>query len=231
MKDMLRKAAAIVSAAVLCIAAVGCAEKEAESKESNNMVGSPSDDMSLEENDMPYGATMTSLSSDRDEKLTIDADFDPRFFAKDGNDVPEIYLISNYLTALQSSDEELMKKVFYTPYLEKTVKERNYSSLKEYLEKYTEVILNKSHGNFEFTYFAVSSCYDESEDPESFTEIDARLDEAAGEKISDKVQSRKLVYLDVTLRDAEGKYYQLDSYLGYDVSLYVYNIDGEYYLL
>ena len=35
----------------------------------------------------------------------------------------------------------------------------------------------------------------------------------------------------ITLKDVENKYYQLNSYLGYDISVYVYNIDGKYYLL
>ena len=234
MKAMLKKAAAVVSAAVLCVAAVGCSNKDTESSKSeSNLVGGPSDGMSLDEEDMPYGATMTSLKSSTNDKLTLDADFDPRYFAQEGTDYPEIYLISNYLTALQNGDEDAMKEIFYAPYLERSVKERNYESVKDYLEKYLDVLMTKAHGQFEFTYFTVDTCLNEneSEDLTSFSEIDAKLDLAAGEKLSEKVKSRKLVYLDVTLKDVENKYYQLNSYLGYDISVYVYNIDGKYYLL
>ena len=234
MKAMLKKAAAVVSAAVLCAAAVGCSNKDTESSKSeSNLVGGPSDGMSLDEDDMPYGATMTSLKSSTNDKLTLDVDFDPRYFAQEGTDYPEIYLISNYLPALQNGDEDAMKEVFYAPYLERSVKERNYESVKDYLEKYLDVLMTKAHGQFEFTYFTVDTCLNEneSEDLTSFSEIDAKLDLAAGEKLSEKVKSRKLVYLDVTLKDVENKYYQLNSYLGYDISVYVYNIDGKYYLL
>ena len=233
MKKFMRRAAAAFTAAVLCASAASCSRKAENSQPENNLVGGPSEGMEMDEDEMPYGATMTSLSSDRVEKLSIDADFDPRFFDKVGDEYPEVYLAADYLKALQDADEAKMKELFYTSYLERTVKERNYSSVQEYLEKYTDVIVNKAHGAFEFTYFTIDSCYNEADGEEmtAFSEVDAKLDQAAGEALSDKVLSRKLVYLDVTLKDQEGKYYQLTDYLGYDISVYIYNIDGTYYLL
>ena len=240
MKNMLIKAAALVSAAVLCMASAGCAEKDSDHEGAHthfnegNMVGNPEDGENLAEEAMPYGATMTSLKCSSNEKLSMDVDFDARYFAEENGEYPEIYMAADYLKALQNCDSEALEKLFYKPFLQKLVEDRGCTTTQEYLDQYHDKLMDKTNGLVvEFTYMTVDTCLNENEsnDLTEFDSADAKLDEAAGEKISDKVKSRKLIYMDVTFSDSEGNSHQLNNYLGYDLSVYIYNIDGTYYLI
>ena len=232
MKRIMRRTAAALTAAVLCAAVVGCSRKNENSSE-RNMVGAASDGESVASEDLPYGAMMTSLSSEREEKLCIDVDFDARYFVKEGEEYPEVFLAAEYLKALQEKDEAKMKEIFYEPYLIQQVLERNYKSVQEFLDKYYESLSEKLGGDFKFTYFTIDTCLNENESDEvtHFSSVDARLDTAAEEKLSQKVTSRKVLYMDVTVEDKDGNSHQLNSLIGSDISVYVYQIDGKYYLL
>ena len=233
MRNFMKKAAAVVTAAVLCASAASCTRKEENSSEGHNMVGSASGDTSVSSDDLPYGAMMTSLSSEREEKLSLDVDFDARYFAKEGETYPEVYLAADYLMALQNKDEAKMKEIFYEPYLVQQILERNYQSVRDFLDKYYESLSEKLGGDFKFTYFTIDTCLNENEADEltNFSSVDARLDTAAEEKLSQKVTSRKVLYMDVTVEDKDGNSHQLNSLIGSDISVYVYQIDGKYYLL
>ncbi|MBR1824377.1 MAG: hypothetical protein IJ779_09120 [Ruminococcus sp.] len=231
MKAMLKKAAAVLSSAMVLVTAVGCADKD-DHDHDHNLVGSPADGASVAEEDLPYGATMTSLKSSNVEGLSLDAEFDSRYFAQEGSDYPEIYLLADYLTAVQDSDADALEKLFYPSYLETVLKERGYASTKEYLDNYHERLVSEVNSSFKFEYLTVDACLNENEsnDLTEFRDLDTKLDSCAGETVSDKVKSRKLVYLDAAFEDEQGNFSQLNSCLGNDLEIYIYNIDGKYYL-
>ncbi|MBQ1518388.1 MAG: hypothetical protein IIZ53_00875 [Ruminococcus sp.] len=235
--DIIRKTAALITAAAMMTAA-GCSstvkKTEGSSSSASNIVGNgPSDSLVMDEDNMPYGATMTSLQTQHNDKVKVDIDFDPRYFVQDGTDYPEIYLLTEYVNAMQNRDSAAMEKLFYKPYLEYSVKEKNYESVQEYLDQYIGNLENKSRSQIEFTYAVVDTCLNENEDEilTNFNFVDSKIDELSGEKLSDKVKSRKLVYMDLSFKDGQDKTYMLNDTLGYDMSVYVYNIDGTYYLL
>lgn len=234
MKAIFKRTAAVVAAAAMMTVSVACSSGKNEESSSSNLVGNgPSDGLEVKEEDMPYGATMTSLKAANNDKVKMDIDFDPRYFVQEGTDYPEIYLLTEYLEAMQKRDSAAMEKIFYKPFLEYSVKTSNFESVQDYLDKYIDNLETRARSQIEFTYAVVDTCLNENEKNEltDFEFVDSKLDELAGEKLSDKVKSRKLVYMDVSFKDSQDNYYMLNDTLDYDISVYIYNIDGTYYLL
>jgi len=234
MKAILKKTAAVVTAAAMMTVSAACSSKKEESSSLSNMVGNgPSDSLVMDEDNMPYGATMTSLKNSNNDKVKIDIDFDPRYFEQDGTDYPEIYLLTEYIEAMQNRDSEKLEKLFYKPYLDFSVQRSSFSDTADYLEKYVDNLENRAKSEIEFTYIVVDTCLNEneSENLTDFEFVDQKINELSGEQLTDKVKSRKLVYMDIAFKDSQGNTYMINDTLGSDLSVYIYNIDGTYYLL
>lgn len=235
MKAIFRNAAIIAAAALMMTSAAACSDQKNESSSGNNMVGNvPSDSLVMDEENMPYGATMVSLKKKNNDKVKIDIDFDPRYFVQEGeSDYPEIYLLTEYIEAMQNKDGATIDKLFYKPYHDYSMSNTNYEDTQDYIEKFMDMLMTRARSNIEFTYSVVDTCLNEneSENLTDFEFVDSKLDELTGEKITDKIKSRKLVYMDISYKDDSGNYYQINDSLGHDLSVYIYNIDGTYYLL
>lgn len=234
MKALLKKTAALLSASVLMTAMTACSSESGHDHEHHIVEDDLSDDVNVEEENLPYGATMTSLKKDHNDKVKIDIDFDPRYFTEDGEqDYPEIYLITDYIEAMQNKDGAAINEIFYKPYLDYLMSRTSYADSQAYIDSFMNKITSKTGDGIEFNYAVVDTCLNEneSENLTEFEAIDSTLDEITGENISEKVQSRKLVYVDIFFSGSEGNYSQLNECLGNDLSVYIYNIDGRYYLL
>ncbi|MCQ2460122.1 MAG: hypothetical protein MJ081_07115 [Ruminococcus sp.] len=226
----------IALSAGMLLSAVSCGQKKEEPK--NNLVSSsPAEDISVNEENMPYGATVVRLRPSSDEDLKIDVEFDRRYFNSydegEKKKYPEIYLISDYIYAISNKDVDLMEKIFYKDYLLYNIKGNGYETTQDYLEQYRQSLKDAIGAEFDLDYIIVDTCVNENESDNvtGFSVIDDQLNEIAGEKISDRVTSRKAVYLDVFFTDENKNFRQLNNLIGYDISLYIYEIDGQYYLL
>ena len=235
MKTLLKKTVVMLTAAAVMTVSASCSSKDNKESNNSNMVGNgPSDSLVLDEENMPYGATMSSLKTSFDKNVKIDIDFDPRYFVKEGeNEYPEIYLLTEYIDAMQNKDGATIDKLFYKPYHDFAMSNTSYENTQEYIDTFMDNLMTRARSEIKFTYAVVDTCLNEneSENLTDFEFVDSKIDELAGEKISEKVKSRKLVYMDISYKDDNGGYYQINDYLGHDISVYIYNIDGTYYLL
>lgn len=219
MKVFFKRSAALLSAVILMFACASCGSKKGASS-----------GVTYDEDNLPYGATMESLKTKFDERAKVDIDFDPRYFVKEGEGYPEIYLLTDYIDAMKKKDSEAMDKLFYRADLDFKLGNDSYS--KDIGGLMTE-LTGSSDGVADFYYAVVDTCLNENEDETltDFDYVDNKLDELTGEKVSKTVKSRKLVYLDIYYKDGSGSTDQVNQHLGHDLSVYIYNIDGTYYLI
>lgn len=206
---------------VTCLCSCGEGAKENSAGTAENM----------SEEDMPYGATITSLNSTYDPNVKIPTEFDNRFFAESDGKFPEIYLVSDYIYALNNSDGELMSETVYKPYLDYQIKEAGVESADEYVKASHDTLAQSLGGEFEINYIYIDSC-DENADSD-FTRMDEILDSIGDEKISEKVNSRKKItiggYTTYQMADGSGEFSLAEH--SDPILLYIYQIDGEYYLI
>ncbi len=233
MYNRFRKVSALLLASAMFISAVSCSSKEDEHHD-HQLVSSPDEGVNVNEEDLEYGATMVSLRPDTDENVKVEIEFDRRYFNMENeNDYPEIYLISNYIEAVNNKNGDIMQDIFYLPYLNYNCGKNGFSSIQEYTDSVYEGLKSSIGSDFVLDYVIVDTCLNENEDDSitNFSAIDNQLDMISGEKLSSKVTSRKAVYLDIMYTDESGSEKQLNNAIGYDISLYIYQIDGNYYLI
>lgn len=236
MRSIIKKTAAVFAAAAMMTASAACSseKKDDDHDHTHAMIEDDiSDDVQVNQEDLPYGATMTSLKAEHNDKVKIDIDFDSRYFVQEGDDYPEIILLTEYLDAMQKHDSDALSKIYYKPYLDDFIKTGKFADVSDYISKYMDNLEEKTGSQPEFTYAVVDTCLNENESETltDFGNVDKQLDELTGEKISDKIKSRKLIYMDVSIKDSQDNSYMFNNTLGYDISVYIYNIDGTYYLV
>lgn len=224
MKATIKKCCAALLAGGFLLNAVGCGEKK-------NEYSDVIDDMgSIAEEDLPYGATIVQLSSSVDENIKMTVEYDNRFLTKE-----EATKISDYIAALNDCDAELMEQTVYPDYLSYLIETSDTESVYDYLVKMHDNIRDTYiGGEYEFNYVLINSCLDEtaSSDETGFAQLESVLEGISDETVSDKVTSRKLVGVEIlyALNDDSGSY-SLTYRTGADSLLYIYNIDGQLYIL
>lgn len=105
----------IILACAFVLACVSCSDDNSGSSgESKNMLVSDNigKGINVTEDEMPFGATMTDLYSDKD-GVPISISYDNRFMTAD-----DAEKISDYISAINTCDAELMQKTCYPSYLE-----------------------------------------------------------------------------------------------------------------
>ena len=232
-KIILKTVSAVLSCALLMNFS-SCSSSDSESSSSGGRVdaGDLPDDYSADEQDLPYGATLTELKPSYDEDTKLAVEFDNRFFDEKDGKYPEIYKITDYMYALNNVDVDLMNETFYPPYLEYAYKEAGYDNAKDYLQSYYDN-LHEMLGDFTFNYIDVTGVLteDDEESVSYFNDVDEIL-KSIDSSIIDKISSRKIVYIGgYTMYNNESGSYQLTEGIGREVTLYLYEIDGQIYVL
>ena len=91
----------------LSLACVSCSDKQSGTSSAN-----AGDGINVDENELPFGATMIDLDSERD-GVPISISYEKRFMTEE-----EARKISDYISAVNSCDAELIKNTSYPSYLD-----------------------------------------------------------------------------------------------------------------
>ncbi|MCM1505785.1 MAG: hypothetical protein NC177_01440 [Ruminococcus flavefaciens] len=219
----------IILACALMLACVSCSEESSESSgESGNMLVSDNmgEGVNVAAEDMPFGATMTDLYADNDD-VPISISYENRFMTEE-----EARKISDYISAINLCDTELMQKTCYPSYLEYLVEQYENTDIQDYLDTRHRTIENTyTNGAFEFDYILINSLMDEEDDDSDtgFSQLDAKIHAKSPDA---EITDRKMVGIDVLFTlESEGGSYSLTNRTGSDMILYIYTIDGQIYIL
>lgn len=219
----------IILVCAMTLACVSCSNESSGSSEtSGNFLVSDNigEGMNMKESEMPFGATMTDLSPDRD-GVPITISYDNRFMTAD-----EAEKISDYISAINTSDPELMQKTCYPSYLDYLVNQYENTDVQDYLDiQHSKIASNYTGGEFDFDYILINSLMDEnnSDSETGFSILDTKIKEKSPDA---EITSRRMVGIDIlySLQDDDGSH-SLSARTGSDMMLYIYTIDGEIYIL
>lgn len=241
MKNILIKTAAFVLAGAMMLTFPSCgSSKDSSETNGTELTGDNGKDYAdnvgdASEDELPYGATIMRMDKEYYPEAVITTEFDRRFFTEVDEKFPEIQKVINYMEALNAVDASLMESSFYPEYLAKMVENAGAADTKAYIQQYHDNLESKLGAGYRINYMDVVDCRDET-DPdvaEYFSNIDKALDEVCGEKISEKVTSRKMAtiggYSTYNL-NGEGSYVLMD-HLDNEINFVIYQIDGEYWIV
>ncbi len=226
MKNMMKRLMAFAAAGAMAFCMTACDNNSSSSNTNNSGSGEVS---TVKGEDMEYGATITQLKADSG-KVKVSIEYDYRFLEEE-----EIVLVSDYIEALNTADAELMEATVYPDYLQYSVKQGGYNDTASYLEIMHRNIQTTfaEGGPFDFNYIVVDECYTPDNElvKDRFETLDASLKNAAGEDLSSKITSKKMIGIDIMFSmNGEGSY-SLAYRQGFNSYLYIYEIDGELYIL
>lgn len=219
----------IILACAFVLACVSCSDDNSGSSgKSKNMLVSDNigKGINVTEDEMPFGATMTDLYSDKD-GVPISISYDNRFMTAD-----DAEKISDYISAINTCDAELMQKTCYPSYLEYLVEYYENTDVQNYLDTRHQIIVNSYiNGEYDFNYILINSLKDENDDDSDtgFSQLDAKIHEKSPDA---EITSRKMVEIDIlySLENDNGSY-SFSKRTGSDMTLYIYTIDGQIYIL
>ncbi|HBB19532.1 MAG TPA: hypothetical protein DCZ62_03720 [Ruminococcus sp.] len=240
MKDVLRKTAALALVGAMAFGTAACGDKSSSSdsghSEGNMAAANVSGDVA--EEDLPYGATMTQLLPSINEDVPITIELDERFIDQEAG-----IAVSNYLSALTNADAALMEKAFYPPYLKASYEAGGFSSAQEYLDEVQANLFSviaehaqKDVDQITVDYIIVDNCYSEgdAEAGSHFSDMDQILSDSLGSDFLSKVEegSRRELYVDFTyVLPNDDTSYDYNYGTGYPLRMYLYKIDGQYYVV
>ncbi|MDE6102351.1 MAG: hypothetical protein K2F73_05185, partial [Ruminococcus sp.] len=209
----------IILLCAITLVCVSCSDEKSgtSSTDGNALV---SDDMgkdvNIAENDLPFGATMIDLISDRG-GVPVSISYEKRFMTED-----EAKKISDYISAMNNCDAELMKNTCYPPYLDYIVNQYEDTDIQGYLDSiHSDIVSSYTDGEFDFNYIIVNSLMDEDDDDDStsFSILDRTIFEQSPDA---QITSRKMVGIDVLYSlENNGGSYSLTARTGSDMILYI----------
>lgn len=223
MKNMMKRLMTAAAAGAVALCMTAC-----ENNSNTNNSGS-NNTSTIKGEDMEYGATITQLKADSG-KVKVSIEYDYRFLEEE-----EIILVSDYIEALNTADAELMEATVYPDYLQYSVTQSSSENTASYLEAmHRNIQTTFAEGDpFDFNYIVVDECYTSDEElvQDRFETLDTTLKNAAGEDLSSKITSKKMIGIDIMFSiNGEGSY-SLAYRQGFNSYLYIYEIDGELYIL
>ena len=224
-KFISRTFALIAAAAIMLSASVSCSESEADkrAKKDTNLAGGDVDDnVSLDLDQMPYGAEYQKLlPEDYDTPLGVDRD--PRYVSD-----AEAAKLADYFYAISEKDPAYLEKALHPDFLKYVLETTSSESAKDFLEKEYELIKQYTGSDFTFTFVLVDGIM-KNTDVTGMEAYDARLEKAVpNANVSDK----KALMVNCTYsKPNDGGSYSLQMRLGEYVTLCVYTIDGEPYVV
>lgn len=231
-----RITAVLAAGALVMCSAVSCGDGKKNSSSGNNLVGGDNvkSGMNAAESDLPYGAKMTQLRPERDERITVFTEFDNRYFTRtEEGSYPQIYPIHDYINAVNERSADIMKEAFYPALLEKYCKEAGHEdNIQEYVDSYADSIKKALNEDFTFDYIIVQACT--VADPDNldadFKDLDAEL-ESIEPGITEKITDRRIVDLDLYYNVNGQNEKSYTTHTGDSIILYEYEIDGRYYIV
>ncbi|MBQ8961081.1 MAG: hypothetical protein IJ071_07675 [Ruminococcus sp.] len=244
MKDILIRTAALLLSGAVLVGSAACGDKSttepkgAHGHEDEGNLAAANVSGSYDEEDLPYGATMTQLLPSLNEGLPISIEYDGRFLDEEAGRV-----VSTYLSALTAADEALMETAFYPPYLEYSYQYNGYTNAQDYLDAVKINLLGaisehvgKDVDSIDIDYIMITDCYGEGSDKvgTDFTDMDKIMNDALGEDFLVKVESgsRKEIYVDFTYKiPDDDTSYDYNYGTGYPLRMFMYKIDGKYYIV
>lgn len=219
----------IIIACALMLACVSCSESKSDSSgESKNMLvnDKAGDYADITEDEMPFGATMSDLRAGTG-NVPVSVSYDNRFMSED-----EARKISDYISAVNTCDAELMKNTCYPSYLDHLVEQYESTDVQDYLDtRHKTIADNYVNGEFDFDYIIVNSLMDEndSDSDTGFSILDAEIYENSPDA---EITSRKMVGVEVLYTlDGQNGSHSFSAKNGADIFLYIYTIDGQMYIL
>ncbi len=221
MKNFIRKICAAALAGCLMLNVVGCKDDKTSSvTDEADLLGD------VAEEDLPYGATVSQLKTETG-KVQTSIEYDNRFMTEE-----EAILISNYVTALNNKDAELMSSTVYDGYLDYFAQQAGATDLTDYLTTVRNNLETNFIGSpFNFNYILVNDCNDPSDEDNAdrFASMDATLLSMYGNL---NVTDKKLISIEIlyTLVE-EGGSYSLSNRQASDSMLFIYTIDGKPYIV
>ncbi len=217
--------------AIMMYAAASCESHDDHSHA--NMVGSIEGDGYLAQEDMPYGATIYELRPSNDDRVKYIVEFDKRYFGGDGEtaDLREIYLVHDYIVAINENDHEKIKNLYYPGFLEHLCVSGGYANADEYLDGMNASLKNTLGEDFEIDYINISNCLLEG-DEEAVNYFNFAAAEIAtfDSSLFEKITSQKVVEIGgYTCYSTGGNSYVFEKHTE-PFNLRIYQVDGEYYL-
>lgn len=224
--NLKRTASFLTAAFVMIFSFTSC--KDGKSDKDNMVEMNIPDGIGMSESQLPYGATMTELRPENNPEVRITTEYDHRFLEKE-----EACLVSDYLYALQKKDTEQIKKLFFPALMDYVVKEAEMKSAEEYVEYSYSNLSGAFGGDFEFTYIDITDLTNGLDEPDAFGGVDARITAGTGSDTIGSVTSKKMVVLEgVTMyRLGDGTEKMVTKALSVPISICIYRIDGQYYIV
>ncbi len=222
------KISALMVSALMLVCAVSCGDKKSGSSSDNsgNFIVSDTIDegINIKTDELPFGSTMVDIYPDN---VPIAVSYEKRFMTED-----EAKKISDYISAINSCDTELMKNTCYPSYLDYLVNQYENIDIQGYLDSiHSDIVSSYTGGEFDFNYILINSLMDEndSDSDTGFSILDSKILEQSPDA---QITSRKMVGIDVLYSlENDGGSYSLTARTGSDMILYIYTIDGEIYIL
>lgn len=222
----LKKFSVMILACAVAVCCFSCGDGESSSEAVGEALVSDNmgKDVNVSADEMPFGATMIDLYPD---DVPIAISYEKRFMTED-----EAKKISDYISAINSVDTELMEKTCYKSYLDYLVVQYENTDVADYLQsRHDSIASDYTGGEFDFDYILINSMMTEEDDNDltGFSILDKKILE---KNPSAKITSRKLVGVDILYTlDGDSGSYSLSARTGSDMTLYIYEIDGQIYIL
>lgn len=243
MKDLIRRSAAFIAALSMTAVLASCSSGNNTSQDNteSNMVGSPSPGQAVEEENMSYGATLTTLVPNDENGLHIAIEYDKRFFTEE-----EAKMVSDFIYAIGSGESSSAEEGFYPAvmgyYCEMTGQEDAKAYFKGLHDNYTSILGD----GFEFDKVYIENCFTDTdtgtESGQAFVDVNDMIneleeDENFTEEHVDK-ESMRYMYVEATYKlpgsDEENSLrktlFSVDSEAQY-LPMLMYTIDGKAYLI
>lgn len=218
----------IILLCAVTLVCVSCSDEKSDSLSDNsgNFIVSDTMDegINIKNDELPFGSTMVDIYPDN---VPIAISYEKRFMTED-----EAKKISDYISAINSCDTELMKNTCYPSYLDSIVNQYENIDVQGYLDSiHSDIVSSYTGEEFDFNYILINSLMDEndSDSDTSFSILDSKILEQSPDA---QITSRKMVGIDVLYSlENDGGSYSLTARTGSDMILYIYTIDGEIYIL
>ena len=227
MKKFFTRITALLTAAVItAFAAVSCDDKDEwdkKAKDEHNLAGGDlDDDVNVDLEQMPYGAEYQKLLPDEyDTPLGVDRD--PRYLSDE-----ESAKFADYFYAISARDPKYLEKALHPDFLKYVLETSGFSTAQEFLDNEYELIKQYTGSDFEFTFVLVDGIM-KNTDVTGLEAYDARLEKAMPNA---KVTDKKAFMINCTYsKPNDNGSYSLQMRLGDYVTLCIYTIDGEPYVI
>lgn len=228
--NKIKKILAVCAACAMGISCVSCDKNKDKSEQGSGGLVDTADlkDYSISQDEMPYGSTLSELKPASDENVKIAIEYDNRFL-----EMEEAYVISEYMWALSQKDEASIRKTFYPDLLDYTVKVAQMESAEEYINASYDNLAEALGGDFEFSYLDITAVEYEADTKETFDNVDEGLNFCSDDDILGKVSSKKCVTLEgyTMFKLSDGTEKLVSGVLSSPISLCIYKIDGQYYIV